>query len=82
MGCSLENFGHFLAFSIHITPNTGKDVGAECRHNMQPSVLLPSVLGADSKLISLRKRRDLFTRTMLHFLRFQRPMTLTFDPLN
>jgi len=27
-----------------------KDVGAECRHNMRPSVQMPSVSGVDSKL--------------------------------
>ena len=27
-----------------------KDVGAECRHDMRPSVQLPSVLSIESKL--------------------------------
>ena len=29
---------------------TRKDIGAECRHNVRPSVQLPSVSGVDSKL--------------------------------
>ena len=32
------------------TAKTRKDVGAECRHDMRPSVQLPSISGVDSKL--------------------------------
>jgi len=31
-----------------ITIKTSRDVGAECRHDMRPSVQLPGVLGVDS----------------------------------
>ena len=35
---------------IVIFSQTRKDVGAECRHDMRPSVQLPTVTGIDSKM--------------------------------
>jgi len=32
------------------TNHTRKDVAAKCRHDMRPSIKLPSVSGVDSKL--------------------------------
>jgi len=50
-GCSPTVYELFMHTSTHkLTNTTRKDVGEECRHDMRPSVQLPSVSGVDSKL--------------------------------
>jgi len=79
---------------VHRAVKTRKDVGAEWRHDMRPSVQLPSVSSVDSKLgltavtPSLQSAPEPtalggpWVNTTSDCCGFWRPVTLTFDLFN